>query len=74
MRLVATVIAVVVLGAASAIAAGPSALFIGNSFTYGWGSGSIAPTRSLTLTAKALAACPRSSKSLLSKLAWTTTY
>ena len=39
MRLVATVIAVIALGAASSIAAaGTSALFIGNSFTYGWGS------------------------------------
>ncbi len=39
MRLVATVIAVIVLGAASSIAAaGTSALFIGNSFTYGFGS------------------------------------
>ena len=36
---VATVIAVIVLGAASSIAAaGTSVLFIGNSFTYGWGS------------------------------------
>ena len=38
MRLVATIIAVIVLGAASSIAAGTSVLFIGNSFTYGWGS------------------------------------
>ena len=39
MRLVATMIAAVVLGAGGVVAAaGSSALFIGNSFTYAWGS------------------------------------
>jgi hypothetical protein len=38
MRLIATVIAVLLVGATSLTAAGTSILFIGNSFTYGWGS------------------------------------
>jgi hypothetical protein len=38
MRVLATVIAALFVGAASLTAAGTSILFIGNSFTYGWGS------------------------------------
>jgi hypothetical protein len=38
MRVVATIIAAVLVGTASLTAASTSILFIGNSFTYGWGS------------------------------------
>ena len=76
MRLVATVIAVIALGAASSIAAaGTSALFIGNSFTYGWGS-PVRFYRAHTVTdlnGEGIGGVPRTSKALLSKLAWNTT-